>query len=825
VDADRWQRVQALFHEVADLPAAQQRAALAGVEAELAAEVLAMLEEDQKASGMLDQPVDEIASQVFSAPFDGIEAGKQIGRWRVERLLGEGGMGSVFLGRRDDLGSVAAIKVLRDAWVSPARRARFGAEQRTLAKLEHPNIARLYDADALPDGTPYFVMEFVDGLPLDQHCTKFECSPAVRLRLFRAVCEAVRFAHGRAVIHRDLKPSNILVAADGTVKLLDFGIAKPLEDTEDDRTRTGLRLMTPAYAAPDQIRGEMATVQSDVYSLGVLLQQLLGSSPERDLQAICRTAMHADAGQRYASAEALIRDLDHYAKGEPVEARPDRVAYRVRKFAGRHRGALAAAAVVLVCGAGMVVYFVVRLRAERNAALEAAERAQRIQQFTRNLFAGGDQAAGPAKDLRVIALLDRGVLEAGALERNGGPQADLYQSLGEIYQKLGVLDQAEKLLQMALERRRALSGREADVSESLVSLGLLRTDEAKLDEAEKLVREGLELSDRRLPEGHPARAAAMEALGRVLEEKGAYGQAIPVLQEVVRLRSGKRGSEAALATAMYELANCYFYAGRYKDAETLNTRVLGMRRSVYGERHPLVAEVLVNLGAVQQDLGNYPKAEQFQREALAMTRAFYGEEHYRTASGLTLLARALVYQKRFPEAVELLNQALAIQEKVFGASHPKVASALNELGNVAVMRGEFATARADFSRMERIYREAYGEKHYLIGIAASNLGGVFLNEKDNARAEKQFRSALAMFTATLPADHLNVAIARIKLGRALLRQGRSGEAETETLAGYEILKKQASPSVSWLKTARADLVEIYEARHDGSKAAAFRAEK
>ena len=212
---------------------------------------------------------------------------KEFGPYRIKQALGEGGMGVVYLAEREDLGNQVAIKILRDAWVSPARRERFTAEQRTLAQLNHPSIARLYDADTSPDGTPFFVMEYVEGVPLTDYCRTKKCTIPERLRLFRAVCEAVLYAHQHAVIHRDLKPSNILVKEDGSIRLLDFGIAKHLENLGElvDQTITGLRLMTPAYAAPEQIRGEQVGIHSDVYSLGVVLYELLAGRLPFDLSS------------------------------------------------------------------------------------------------------------------------------------------------------------------------------------------------------------------------------------------------------------------------------------------------------------------------------------------------------------------------------------------------------------------------------------------------------------------------------------------------------------------------------------------------------------
>ncbi len=862
-DPARWERIQQLFHQALEM-AAEQRAEFLQREcpgdAAIQADILQMLELDAQPAGLLDQHLPEIAGQVLhSEPV----VSRKIGPWRIERRLGEGGMGVVFFAVRDDLATSAAIKVLRDSWLSPARRDRFIQEQKTLARLDHPQIARLLDASTLEDGTPYFVMEYVEGLHLDVYCEQRRCSLTERLELFRSVCRAVQFAHSHAVIHRDLKPSNILVTPAGSVKLLDFGISRHLTEFGDPEvTRTGLRLLTPAFAAPEQLRGEPVAVGADVYSLGVILFCLLtgtlpsgkitsgveSPTPDRgrtrpsvaaqehplfsgashaawsELDVICLKAMHADASRRYPSAEALVRDIDHFLKGEPLEARPDSLTYRLGKFTRRNRVPLILAAAGLVGVAGLATAFTVRLAAERNVALAEAARTQRIQQFLRNLFEGGDPDAGPSHDLRVADLLEKGVLEAQALDKDPAVQAELYQSLGDIYRKLGDLPRAEKLFESALARRQEIPGRSADVVESMAGLALLRADQARLDEAERRGRQALDLSRSSLPAGHPMIALTTESLGRILEEKGDYAAAIPLLEDAVRQRSSPSSSASDLAGSLYELANAYFYAGRYREAEALNLRVLALNRTIYGDRHPRVAEVLVNLGAIQQDLGNYSEAERFHRESLDITRRFFGEAHYRTAAGFTMVARALVFQKRYDDAVPLLKEAVSIQERVFGPVHPRVASAVNELGTVALQKGDTEAAKKQYSRMLAIYRAVYPGGHYLIGTATSNEGSAYMASKDYARAEMLLREAVRIFTATLSAGHLNTAIARVKLGRSLLRQKKFAAAETETLAGYEILRKQMNPSVSWLNSARTDLVEVYAALGQMEKQAVFQKE-
>jgi serine/threonine-protein kinase len=877
MDAARWEQVQELFHRAAGLAGAERAAFLRDAcrdDVALLAEVTGLLEQDARGGSLLDRDVAQVAHEVLGADRPPPLPAEPFGAYHVTRVLGEGGMGVVYLGERADLGSTAAIKILRDAWLSPARRERFASEQRTLAQLNHPSIARLFDADTLPDGTPWFVMEYVQGATLTAHCAARRAPVRERLRLFREVCEAVQHAHRHLVIHRDLKPSNILVTPEGAVKLLDFGIARQLEavDRPPDVTRTGLRLMTPAYAAPEQLRNGRVGIHTDIYSLGVVLYELLAGrlpfdlanrtpgeaealiveqAPERpsvaargnvagaatgarvssvpdrawaDLDVLCLTAMHKDPQRRYRTVEALIRDVDHFLRSEPLEARPDSLRYRTDKFIRRNWRPVAAAAAAAAVVVSLVVFYTVRLTSARNDALTEADRALRIERFMLSLFRGGDDAVGPADSLRVVTLLDRGVQEAGTLGGAPVAQAEVYHTLGGIYQKLGRLDRADSLLRTALDQRTKLFGaRHAAVAESHVALGLLRMDQAKLEDAERLVRDGLALSRRLLPPDHPAVARAIAALGQVLEERGTYPAAIAALDEAAALQA-PAGPTADLSATLTELGNTHFYAGHFDVADSLFRRVLAISRSRYGDRHPSVANDLINIGAVQFERGRYEEAERYYRDALAITEGWYGRDHHRTAANLTMLGRALIRESRYDEAVALLERALGIQERVFGPVHPRVASAVNELGTVALQRERFDDAEAAYRRMAGIYRVVYHDRHYLIGIALSNLASVHLARRDNPRAELGFREAIRRYDETLPPDHLNTGIARIKLGRSILRQNRYAEAERELAAGYAIVSKQTSPTVSWLKSAREDLVVAYDALRQPEKAAKFRAE-
>ena len=870
MDSTRWERIQGLFHEALDRPASERPAfleAASGGDQQLIRDVQALIEEDTHGASLLDRDVSQVATEMLGPP--AAVLAQEFGPYRLREVLGEGGMGVVYLAERQDLGSLAAIKVLRDAWMSPARRERFATEQRTLAQMTHPSIARLYDADTLADGTPWFAMEYVKGVPLNEYCLARQGSAAERLKTFREVCEAVQYAHSRAVIHRDLKPSNILVQSDGTVKLLDFGIAKQLDqrDQRTDRTRTGLRLMTPAYAAPEQIRGEQAGVYTDVYALGVILYELLTGAlpfevgdettaaiermiverePEKpslrarrqtesalaaktswaDLDVLCLTAMHRDPQRRYGSVEALIRDIDRYLKGEPLEAQADSLRYRAGKFVRRNRRGVIVAAAVSVTVIGLIVFFTVRLAVARNTALAQAARAERIQRFMLSLFNGGEKEAGPADNLRVVDLLDRGVQQARLLDREPAAQADLYQTLGGIYATLGKLDRADALLGTALKQRKSIAGDgSAETAASEVELGLLRSDQDKLDEAERLVRDGLAKARRQRPLDNAAVARAMLALGQVLERRGKYAEGIGVLDEAVKLQSGPGAPTADLADLLNELANNHYQSGHLDVAKSLHERALAIHQRLFGERHPTVASDLLDLADIQQELGYYPAAEQLVRKALAINRPYYGENHPETAHNLTVLGRTLVFQKRYDEAASALQQALEIRERVYGKVHPMIADTVNELGGLAYMRDQLDEAEKQYQRMADIYQAVYQGHYFGMATAESNLGSVCMDRKQWPRAEQFFRQALRLYIETQGPDHVNVGIVQEKLGHTLLRQLRYREAEEHSLAGYQILAKQASPSASWLQWARKDLAEIYAALHEPEKARKFSAER
>ncbi|MGC2639675.1 MAG: serine/threonine-protein kinase [Acidobacteriaceae bacterium] len=863
MDSAKWKAAEEVFSRAVELPVERRRSAvdaMCGDDASLKADVLALLEEDSHDQPLLDSGIDRAARNLLEfGPLPSLVR-QQIGPYRLLRLLGEGGMGVVYLAERTDIGGLVAIKLLRDPWLSPMRRERFRVEQLALAQLNHPSIARIYDSNTLEDGTPWFVMEFADGLPLTEYWKQRGGSMREGLQLFRSVCEAVRYAHDHAIIHRDLKPSNVLVTSEGAVKLLDFGIAKRLnaEESEGNRTVTGLRMMTPAYAAPEQMSNGSVGVYTDVYALGVLLYELLtGSLPERrgpassddiakpssaaarfqpdvrrqltraewsDVDALTLKALEPEVERRYRSVGALLRDLDALEAGRPLDAQPVRFSYVVGRFLRRHRRPIVAASAAILLLAATVVYYTIRLARARDAALREAARTERVQQFTENLFYGGDEDAGPAMDLRAIDLLDRGRQEAASLNADPEMKANMEETLGGIYVKLGKLDSAEPLLISALdERRKASGGSSPKVAEGLVALSVLRKDQGKLDDAETLARQGMEMDERTLPPGDPRIARSMLALGSVLEVRGKYDQAASVLERAndVRFQNAEVPTEEAEVLA--ELANVEFYQGHYDRSAELNNEALAIDRRMLGEQNPAIAQIDNNLGANEMNRGNYSSSEAWYRRSLAITEAWYGTKHPETAANLTALSQPLTMEKQYAEAQDLLGQALEIEKAVNGPVSSTVATTINQLGLLAYNRNQYDAARQYFTQAMNIWEKVYGDQHQFIAIGYSNLGSVCMGGKNYLCAERNYREAVRRLDLASP-DGLNDAVAHLKLGRALLKEGRYGEAEPHTLGAYKYLVAHVNPANSYLANARKDLAAIYDALHQPQTAARFRAE-
>ena len=815
---ERFRRVDALFDAALDLSAEEQNAYLdrvAGDDAGLRGEVERLLRAHRQSDALFASSAADLAAPLFETEELLTLAGTpdRIGPWRIVRAIGQGGMGDVYLAERADgqFEQRVALKVIQHG--TPRLVRRFLEERRILALLEHPGIARLIEGGLTPGGLPYFAMELVDGVPIDRYCSEHGLSIDARIELVAQICDAVGYAHHHLVIHRDLKPSNILVTPEGRVKLLDFGIAKLLK--ESDRTETQGVAMTPEFAAPEQVLGEAVSTATDVYALGVLLYLVLtGSLPhdvrdktlvelayihskeqptrpssrvfdsERrrirgDLDLVVMTALQKEPGRRYQSPEALAEDLRRFLKGHPILARPDTAPYRVRKFVGRHRVgvALAALAVVLL-GAGTG-----RERWLRHRAEVEAQKAREVGDFLVSVFDVADPyAATPTSgsDVTARALLERGTRRIDStLAGQPEVQAELRGVLGRVYASLGIFDRSTAMLRETLAQHKGLYQEpNLTIAEDLDRLGDVLLKQDRYDEAEPLLKEALAQRRKLFGTTNDATAQTLDHLATLYQRRNDYKAAEPLFREALSMRRRLFADTAAVVgESLNNLALVLYERDAFQEAEMLYREALRIDMRHYGENHPETAMVVHNLAQTAQRRGNFAEAESLYRRALAAKRRSLGNLHPSVTVNLNNLAELLIGQGRVDEAEPLVREALTLDRQIFGEKHSYVAASQRNLGLVLRQKGEFTEAEQYYRGALAINRQVFGAEHRSVAMNLNDIGNIRRLQGDLAGSVEYFRQALAMSGRTNGNDHINTLVVMLNLGRALEAQGKAVEAE------------------------------------------------
>jgi non-specific serine/threonine protein kinase/serine/threonine-protein kinase len=638
---------------------------------------------------------------------------QRLGPYRLVRVIAHGGMGSVFLAQQEGpVRRTVAIKILRSPFSRPEERIRFQGEQQAMARLQHPNIAQMFEAGATEEDFPFFVMEWLDGEWLTDYCDRRKLSIAKRLELFLGVCDGVMHAHQKGLVHRDLKPSNILVVEiDGrpVAKIIDFGVAKALGDPLLEVTMpTGDGIVgTPAYVSPEAItggvRGDVDT-RADVYALGLILYKLLaGSHPHEsdtlplldrmlliaheevmppgqyferlaadaraaaaaerattpaalarllrgDLAAIVRKAVARDREQRYPSASELQADVRRFLADEPVAASAPGTFERLRKFAIRHRKAVAATLVVIVALIGGIVARTI----EARRAHEARRQAELVTQFLVELFDEGNPWNGKGQEVSMRDLLLTGAQKVkGELKDSPVARAEVLSSIGIALMHEGDDDTAYPLLREALElRRKALGPDDPKVASTLVQLGVLR-QRYNLADGERYLREALAIREKYLT----------------------------------------RDNVDDVANTMADLADALRRQRRFPESEELLLRSLALREKALPPGDPRIAASLSGLGQTYRDWGRFDKSEQMLLRALAIRMKAYGPDHYVTSRSYDLLSTLRVAQKRWPEAEALLRKDLVIVERVRGPDHKYTAWVRVDLAGILAHENQLAEAQ------------------------------------------------------------------------------------------------------------------------------------
>ena len=817
-----WQRVEELFHEAVDLAGTEQEAFLGrecGSDTDLRRRVEALLSADPISESVVEQgivaafdPLDEEERQAVP---------DRVGAYRVVREIGRGGLATVFLAERDDehFRKSVALKVVRRGLDTEDVLQRFRYERQILARFEHANIARLLDGGSLPDGRPFFVMEFVDGQPIDVYCADRGLNLRRRLELFREVCAAVSYAHRNLVVHRDLKPSNIFVTSDGEPKLLDFGIAKVL-DTDDGRatqlhTTEGLLLLTPEFASPEQISGQVITTLTDVYSLGVLLYRLLTGMPpyalERrriaevahavcheqprppsmavngetlaeagvgdeaprwrralrgDLDTVVLKALSKDPQRRYASVDELSEDLRRFLHGERVSARPESLSYRLTKWVGRHRGVvsvLAAGALVL---AAVVVFYTVELRRQRDEERHQAEKAERVSSLLVGMLEIADPDRTRGENVTARELLDRA---AERLESELADQpemrASLMELIGSIYGNLALFKEAEPLLEQALALRRTLhEAPSTELAEAVARLGNLRYLKGSYRDAQNLLTDALQQREALLGPDHPLvgknlndLAAVSQALGRWREAEQLYRQALGIQQQT----NGPDDQETLITQA--NLATVLYQTGQLPAAETLCRETMLRQRSALGEKHPDLAVTENTLAAVLVAQKRFAEASDLLERVLERQKKLYGDQHPKISGNLTNLGALFYNQRRFDEAEAKFREALALQTKLPGRHHQVVTTLLNLADLQLHGRKDLDAAAELLEQAQELQEQLLGPDHIKLAGILLRKAVVELNKGNRTRALELLDRSKAIHRKSaqpLPSDHQKL-LARI----------------------------------------------------------------
>ena len=830
LDSERWARIEALFHEASDLPEADRGEFLegaCGADLELREAVERFLAADAQSDALVDESIAGLALPLLtgldSSASPDLPSGTRVDRYRLLEVIGSGGMGTVYRAERADgaYEREVALKMVRTGRLVGEAEQRFRRERQILARLQHPGIATLLDGGLTEDGQPFLAMELVSGQTITEYAEAHQLGMKERIRLALQVVDAVDYAHRNLVVHRDLKPSNIMVSEDGVVQLLDFGIARLLnEEAEEGVTRTGMFLLTPDYAAPEQIQGEAITTSTDVYALGVILYELLtGRRPfgpvgstwselERvlkeippslsriegldrsarralagDLDTIVGKALQKDPGRRYSSVQAVGDDLRRHLDGRPVAAQPDSLGYRFSKFVRRNRVATASTAAVLLAlslGAAGTAW------QAREARLEAA-RGQAVGDFLFSLFEGVDPDQNPGEPVTALELLEAGLIQVDSLKAGPEAQVDLLTVLGILFGKLGQVERSSELLTQAVaEAQGSLSMKDPATGKALDALGVRLVLTGDVDEAERVLQEALEARQRAgappmdvaTTQGNLARAFVKQ--GRPDEAIGMYRSAISTLDETTN------GDSLVFTSELMGLGQVYQAADRLEEAEELFVTVLRLQE---GEpESPFMAITLHNLGVLRANQSDLEGAERFHRDALAMWRRIFPGGHPEISRSLEQYARVAQEQGQWTAADSLYREAIDEWALLYGDAHPHLASIWANQANLRYRMGEFQNAAAAYREAIRVWRTIGDEQ--TIGVGLSNLGVIERERGAYESSDTLLAEALAIRRDLYDDPHTDIALTLNATAGLRNLQSRFGEAEAlarEAMSQYDEL--------------------------------------
>jgi serine/threonine-protein kinase len=813
-----WQHVETILDEALTLKRDERQSFIdrkcAGNN-KLKTEVLKLLESIYASEGWLQDP-DTFKQTIYKEIAEDVETlsggrslmGKQVGNYTIREKIGRGGMGSVYLAERsdEDFDHRVAIKIIRHGLATASNIRRFKREQQILANLNHPGIARLFDGGITDDGFPYIIMEYVDGIPIDVYCKQHGCTIDQKIDLFQQVLKAVRHAHENLIIHRDLKPSNILVTPSATVKVLDFGISKLLdEDESPSLTRTGARLLTPRYAAPEQIKEQNITTATDLYALGCVFYELLsGCSPfdfddlsryefeqnilkkepakpssiidssktkskvQGDLDAISLKALRKEPEKRYRVVNDFLNDLENYKKGLAVSAHRDSFSYRGGKFLRRHKQGVAVAAGILLLIFGFAGFYTWRITEERNQAQLEAQRAEAAITFLGNLFKSNDPSVSGARDLPASTLLERGRERIDTLN-NAKVRANMMVVIGKAYSDLGFSDKSNRILDQAIAQSKKTFG---DTAIETYNALMARGDTEAAAQNHDLAL--------------PYYRASHQIIAPVKKNhKLEYVETLQSLAETMRF-TGKLDSAEMLISKAGKFQQKYGLDNKNDLQQTKGIQALILRKQ-----------------------GKLDQANELYLDIVNQINPANKTDSLHLAAYYNNMAFIYIDQKRYAKAKKYLQKSLTINEDI-RPSHPRTLMTRSNLIGTLRKQGDNDKAIELLQENIKHTKEKFSEDHWQTAKKYGYLGYILTTENDLLNGETYLRKSAQIYSKTIGRNHKWTAIAWGKLAANLHLQDRYRSADSLMEANYKILENKSSALRAVNIGQIEDLISLYQ---------------
>lgn len=803
---EKWERIETIIDEILQLPQNDWLGFLekkSDLSQEVKSEVTSLLQSITDSEGWLEN-ANTYKKNLLGSFSDKSSAssllGSELGSYQVTGIIAQGGMGTVYRGERTDgeFEHTVAIKVIKRGMNTTENIRLFHRERNILAGLNHPGIAKLFDGGVLENGSPYLVMEYIEGTPIDQYCDENNLSIDKRIELFKKVLKAVRHAHENLTIHRDLKPDNILITNEGQVKVLDFGIAKLLDTKNNSVNTTQTRILTPKYAAPEQIRQQPVTTATDLYSLGVILYQLLvGRNPydlegksihetenrilnsdpiqpdkrlirdtksqilsakrsstpgmiakkmKGDLNAILLKAIEKDPDIRYRTSDSLLDEFEKYSSGLPISARQRTTRYRLNKFIRRNKTSLSGISMFFILLVGFTFFHTQQITQERNQAQFEADKAEVVTEFLISLFEENDPNISKGDTLTARHLLAIGEKKINQLNGKPAIKSEILQVLGNIYDLLSYPEKADSLKNISLALKQDIyHSSDPELASIYSSLAITKKTLGEYETALNLLDTTISYKKDIYGSQSKEVGQSLSLVAKNLKEKGEVDSAYKMIDKSKSIYSTLEDTlDSDFLQVLMEMGLITKAKGNLKESETIWRRSLRLSHKLFTPPHPKIMDNINGLASVLKELEKFAEAESLYKGSVKMTKKLYGKKHIKTAVTLNDFAGLYYYIEEYQKADKRYKEAYAILKDILGQEHPYVSSNLYNQANLKADMGEFEDAKILYHQVLELDKDQFGEIHPNVASNLTGLGSLYKKEKMYNQAIEYYNRSLTI---------------------------------------------------------------------------------